>query len=164
MYILHSALTPIVFYYGFALQTLERNDTSTENPIAVGAKISWRFETPDEITRRPILKRIDVTLDVGVYFTSERPQTSLCGEKGVHEIFIVASNKITRRLDGHMLRPHQHGHEVVALQTAVEFHVVGIQVLGLKKTQYVQFLALSHLQNTLTFDRQTMSTALKYIF
>jgi hypothetical protein len=24
------------------------------------------------------------------------------------------------------LRPHQHGHEIVALQTPVEFHVVGI--------------------------------------
>jgi hypothetical protein len=29
------------------------------------------------------------------------------------------------------LRPHQHGHDVVAFQTAVKFHVIGIQVLKL---------------------------------
>jgi hypothetical protein len=29
------------------------------------------------------------------------------------------------------LHPHQHGHDVVAFQTAVKFHVIGIRVLEL---------------------------------
>lgn len=126
--ILHSSVTLIfiVFFYGFALQGFEGNDASAENLMAVCTKISWRFEAPDEVTRRPMLARVDVPLDVQVYFRPERSQRTLCGEKVVHELLIVNSNEITRGLDVYILRPHQHGHEIVALQTPVEFHVVGI--------------------------------------
>ena len=132
--------------------------------MAVRAKISRRFEAPDEVSRRPILARVDVALDVDVYFRPERSQRSLRGEKVVHEPFIVAANRITRGLDVHVLRPHQHGHEVVALQTSAKFHVVGIQVLELDNKQCAQLLDLGRLQNILTFDMQTISTALKYNF
>jgi hypothetical protein len=121
----------IIFFYGFALQRLEGNDASAENLIAVRTKISWRFEAPDEVARGPILTRVDVPLDVDVYFRPERSQRSLGGEKVVHELIIVDTNEITCGLDVHVLRPHQNGHEVVAFQTAVKFHVIGIKVLEL---------------------------------
>jgi hypothetical protein len=74
----------------------------------------------------------------------------------------VSSNKVARRLDVHVLRPHQYGHEVIALQAPAKFHVVGIQVLELNKNESAtQPLALGHYLNLLTFAQQTMSTALK---
>ena len=132
--------------------------------MAERAKISWRFEAPDEVARGPILARVDVALDVDVYFRPERLQRSLGGEKVVYELFIVTSYEITRGLDVHVLCPHQHGHEVVAFQSAVKFHVIGIQVLELDNKRRAQLLDLGRKQNILTFAKQTMSTALKYIF
>jgi hypothetical protein len=132
-----------VFFYRFGLHRLEWDDASAENLIAECAKVSWRFETPDQVTRRPILTCVDVALDVDVDFRPERSQGTLRGEKVVHELFIVSSNKLARRLDVHVLRLHQYGHEVIALQAPAKFHVVGIQVLELnKKESTTQLLAL----------------------
>jgi hypothetical protein len=118
-----------VFFYRFGLHRLEWDDASAENLIAEGAKVSWRFEAPDQVTRRPKLACIDVALDVDVDFRPERSQGTPCGEKVAHQFFIVSSNEIARRLDIHVLRLHQYRYEVIALQTPAEFHVVGIQVL-----------------------------------
>jgi hypothetical protein len=124
-----------VFFYRFWLHGLEWDDASAENLIAECAKVSWRFEAPDQVTRRPILTCVDVALDVDVDIRPERSQGTLCGKEVVHELLIVSSNKVARRLDVHVLRPHQYGHEVIALQAPAKFHVVGIQVLELKKNE-----------------------------
>lgn len=80
-----------------------------------------------------MLARLDVALHIDVYPSPERSQRGFRGEEVVHESFVVSSNEVTRFLDVHILCPHQHSDEVVAFQTAVEFHVVGIQVLGFNR-------------------------------
>ena len=76
-----------------------------------------------------MLARLDVALYIGVYLWPERSQRRFRSEEVVHELLVVPSDVIARLLDAHVLRPHQHGDEVVAFQTAVELHVIGIQVL-----------------------------------
>jgi hypothetical protein len=116
-----------------------------------------------------MLARLDVALYIDVYLWPERPQRHFRGEEVVHELLVVPSDVIARLLDAHVLRPHEHGDEVVTFQPAVEFHVIGIQVLEVSKRekgQRDQLLAPRlgiRAQGTLTFAQQTMSTALKYI-
>jgi len=81
-----------------------------------------------------MLARLDVALYIDVYLWPERSQRRFRGEEVVHELLVVPSDVIARLLDAQVLCPHQHGDEVVAFQTAVEFHVIGIQVLeGFKR-------------------------------
>lgn len=86
-----------------------------------------------------MLARLDVALHIGVYLWPERSQRRFRSEEVVHELLVVPSDVIARLLDAHVLRPHQHSDEVVAFQPAVEFHVIGIQVLEERVTKAINF-------------------------
>jgi len=77
-----------------------------------------------------MLTCFDVATNVDVDFRPERPQRRLCGQKVVHELFVVPSYKVTRGMYVHILGPHQDCDEVVAFQTSVQFHVIRIQILA----------------------------------
>jgi len=76
-----------------------------------------------------MLARLDVALYIDIYLWPERSQRRFRGEEVVHELLVMPSDVVARLLDAQVLCPHQHGDEVVAFQTAVEFHVIGIQVI-----------------------------------
>jgi hypothetical protein len=76
-----------------------------------------------------MLTRFDVPMNVNVYFRPERPQRRLGRQKVVHELFVVPSYKVTRRLYVHIPGLHQNCNDVIAFQTPVQFHVIRIKIL-----------------------------------
>ena len=67
-------MTLIVFFQRFALQGLQWNDAGATNVVAACAEVPWCFETPDKVTGRPMLARLDVALHIDVYPSPERSQ------------------------------------------------------------------------------------------